>query len=398
MRKRTRRQPRQTAEQEHLEGQGPKRKSVTNRLITSLFVTLIVIVLAFAAYIGVMASTGGLKPSKDIVIEVPQGATQASVAQELEDKQVIFNDDIFRLYLRFNPIENLQAGTYKMQTHSSFSQAAKNLAEGAKEMEAGIAIPEGTDIESMATIIEQNTPFSAQDFMALVTSPDYFQKLLATYPELLADVSQNNDVRYKLEGYLFPATYQLREGQDLEAFVTQMVDETNKFYQNNKAAFQASDLSVNEIFTLASLVEAEASTTEDRAMIAGVFYNRLADKMPIQSDISVNYALGEHKSYVTIKDTQVDSPYNLYKNPGLGPGPYNNPGAESLQAVLNPKENDYYYFVADLSTGEVYYSKTYEDHLKLVDEHVSEEDAKLAQPKASQSTGQSQSPATSSSN
>ncbi|KAA9301683.1 MULTISPECIES: endolytic transglycosylase MltG [Aerococcus] len=398
MRKRTRRQPREGAEQEHLEGQGPKRKSVTNRLITSLFVTLIVIVLAFAAYIGVMASTGGFKPSKDIVIEVPQGASQASVAQELEDKQVIFNDDIFRLYLRLNPIDNLQAGTYKMQTHSSFAQAAENLAQGAKEMEAGIAIPEGTDIESMATIIEQNTPFSAQDFMALVTSPAYFQKLLATYPELLADVSENDNVRYKLEGYLFPATYQLREGQDLEAFVTQMVDETNKFYQSNKPAFQASDLSVNEIFTLASLVEAEASTTEDRAMIAGVFYNRLADKMPIQSDISVNYALGEHKSYVTIKDTQVDSPYNLYKNPGLGPGPYNNPGAESLKAVLNPKENDYYYFVADLSTGEVYYSKTYEDHLKLVDEHVSEEDAKLAQPKTSQATSQSQSQAPSTSN
>lgn len=398
MRKRTRRQPREGAEQEHLEGQGPKRKSVTNRLITSLFVTLIVIVLAFAAYIGVMASTGGFKPSKDIVIEVPQGASQASVAQELEDKQVIFNDDIFRLYLRFKPIDNLQAGTYKMQTHSSFAQAAENLAQGAKEMEAGIAIPEGTDIESMATIIERNTPFSAQDFMALVTSPAYFQKLLATYPELLADVSENDNVRYKLEGYLFPATYQLREGQDLEAFVTQMVDETNKFYQSNKPAFQASDLSVNEIFTLASLVEAEASTSEDRAMIAGVFYNRLADKMPIQSDISVNYALGEHKSYVTIKDTQVDSPYNLYKNPGLGPGPYNNPGAESLKAVLNPKENDYYYFVADLSTGEVYYSKTYEDHLKLVDEHVSEEDAKLAQPKTSQATSQSQSQAPRTSN
>ena len=105
-------------------------------------------------------------------------------------------------------------------------------------------------------------------------------------------------------------------------------------------------------------------------MIAQVFFNRLAIEMPLQSDISILYALGVHKELVTYEDLEVDSPYNLYKNTGFGPGPFNNPGTSAIEAVLNPLDNSYYYFVADLKTGKVYFSETLEEHNVLVEQYV----------------------------
>ncbi len=95
--------------------------------------------------------------------------------------------------------------------------------------------------------------------------------------------------------------------------------------------------------------------------------------MPLQSDISILYALGEHKEFVYNKDLEVDSPYNLYKNTGYGPGPFDNPSQEAILAVLEPTDNDYVYFVADISTGKVYYAKTYEEHMELVEKYVNKD-------------------------
>lgn len=129
-------------------------------------------------------------------------------------------------------------------------------------------------------------------------------------------------------------------------------------------------MTVQEVLTLASLVEKEGSKEDDRKNIAQVFFNRLAVDMPLQSDISILYALGEHKELVTYEDTQVDSPYNLYVNTGYGPGPFNNPSEQSIKAVLEPTPNNYYYFVADINTQEVYFAETYDEHMRLVEKYV----------------------------
>lgn len=137
----------------------------------------------------------------------------------------------------------------------------------------------------------------------------------------------------------------------------------------------AKNLTVNEVLTVASLVEKEGSTDEDRRNIASVFYNRLNAGMPLQSNIAILYAMDKLGSKTTLAedaaiDTSIDSPYNIYTNTGLMPGAVDSPGLSAIKATVTPASTDYYYFVADVKTGKVYYAKTYEEHASNVEKYV----------------------------
>lgn len=162
----------------------------------------------------------------------------------------------------------------------------------------------------------------------------------------------------------------LTPGSDVEGLVTQMVNKSNDVLSQYYSVMTEKGLTVHQVLTLASLVEKEGVHDEDRRNIAQVFFNRLAADMPLQSDISVLYALNEHKTLLTIEDTKVDSPYNLYINKGYGPGPFDSPSEDAIKAVLYPNANSYYYFVADVDTGAVYFAETLEEHNALVDKYV----------------------------
>ncbi|KRM88516.1 aminodeoxychorismate lyase [Liquorilactobacillus vini DSM 20605] len=185
---------------------------------------------------------------------------------------------------------------------------------------------------------------------------------------MLSSAVNAKHVRYKLEGYLYPATYMLGKNENLRDLIEKMVAKTNQVLSPYYSEISKKNWTVQKTLTLASLVEREGVTNDDRYRIAGVFENRLNKKMMIQSDISVLYALGKHKKNVTYKDLKVNSPYNLYRHYGVGPGPFNNPSLDSVKAVLYPKDlaQDYLYFIADLKTGKVYFSKTYAEHQVLV--------------------------------
>ena len=208
-----------------------------------------------------------------------------------------------------------------------------------------------------------------------MTNSEFLEKLVQEYP-ILTDSYNNSNVRYVLEGYLFPATYDFSSSDTLESLVTQMVDKTNEILSKYQAEIEASSYSLQDIMSIASLVEKEGLTTEDRKLIAGVFYNRLDTGMPIQSDISVLYALGTHKEVVTYDDLQVDSPYNLYANTGLPPGPLNSPSEDAIVAALEPTESNYLYFYANIDTGEVFYTDDYNQHLQWQEEYESTGDIK----------------------
>lgn len=203
--------------------------------------------------------------------------------------------------------------------------------------------------------------------MKLVNDQEFLNELKDKYPALLTSAVDAKEVRYKLEGYLYPATYFVQKNETLKQLVEQMVSKTNEVLTPYYGQISQKKMSVQQVLTLASLVEREGVTPEDRYKIAGVFENRLEKDMMIQSDISVLYALGKHKAHVTFKDLKVDSPYNLYRNKGMGPGPFNNPSVDSVKAVLNPvdKDKEYLYFIANMKTGKVYFSKTYAEHLAL---------------------------------
>lgn len=355
-----------------------KEEKWATRIVKWLVISVFTIIALAGAFLSFMIATGGPGSGEPAEFEIPNGATVADAAAILAENDIIFSDELFTLYLRLTDTSDFQAGLYAMPTSIGYEEAASLLVKGGQPVSNGsLVIPEGTNIEAIADIISTSTEYSAEEVLAVIQDENFFAEMQTLFPELLGEVAKNDQVKYKLEGYLFPATYETREGQTIEEMLQEMLSAAENVRQQHADELSKTSFAYHEILTLASLIEGEAATAEDRRMVSGVFYNRLAIDMPIQSDVSILYAHNEHLPYVTVADTQIDSPYNLYQNPGLGPGPFNNPGQASIAAALNPQSSDYYYFVADISTGKVYYSKTIEEHNELVEEHVSEENADL---------------------
>lgn len=358
-----------------------KEDRVVRKIVYILTIGILIVagVLAISGYNYVSA---GLKPldkndKKLVQVEVPSGSSNRQIGDILEDGEVIRDGMVFNFYTKFKNLTNFQAGYYQFSPNMTLDQISKELQQGGSaeplDDASKLTVPEGYDVDKIASLVAKKTDFKKEDFIKVMKDDKFFDQLKAQYPDLLTDAGNAKDVRYRLEGYLFPATYNVHKNRSLEDLVTQMVDTTNQILTPYYSQIKEKGLNVQEVMTLASLVEKEGVTQSDRKKIAQVFFNRIEAQMPLQSDISILYALGEHKEVVTIKDTEVDSPYNLYTNTGFGPGPFDNPSQEAILAVLDPTENDYIYFVADISTGKVYYAKTYEEHMELVEKYVNKE-------------------------
>lgn len=359
-----------------------KEDHLVRKIVLIVIATLVVLgaVLGFSLYNYVQAGLNPLDPddSQLVQVEIPSGSSTRDIGDILEKDKVIRSGMVFNYYTRFNNITDFQSGYYQMSPDMTLDEISSLLQQGGTAepvalSDAKITIPEGYDIPQIADSIAELTEgrISAEDFIAVMNDEAFFQRMLAQFPTLLTSASEAEGVRYRLEGYLFPATYNYYADETTaeglaEQMITAMNDTLSPYYET----IQNQGYTVQQVLTLASLVEREGVKQEDRRNIAQVFINRIGIDMPLQSDISILYALGEHKEVVTIEDTQVDSPYNLYLNTGYGPGPFDNPGVESIDAVLNPTPNNYYYFVADISTGEVYFAETFEQHQEYVDQYV----------------------------
>ncbi|MFI1244038.1 endolytic transglycosylase MltG [Enterococcus casseliflavus] len=356
--------------------QRSKEDKIVNKIVLIVVLVFLVIggILGFSAYRYVTSSLQPLDPddTEKVTIVIPSGSSNKAIGEILEDKNIIKSGMIFNYYTKFNNLTGFQAGTYHFSPNMTLEAISEQLqnGEGSVTSDAKVTIPEGFDVDQIGDALAEATNISKDDFLALMESDEFFEKMKETYPELLASAGDAQGVRYRLEGYLFPATYDYYTGNTLEEVVTQMVDKSNSVLSKYFDQIAQKEMTVQEVLTLASLVEKEGSKLEDRKNIAQVFFNRLAIDMPLQSDISILYALGEHKELVTYEDTQVDSPYNLYVHTGYGPGPFNNPSEAAIQAVLDPTPNNYYYFVADIQTQEVYFAETYEQHMQLVEQYV----------------------------
>ncbi len=383
-RPRTRRK--QTDEQNGLSDSIVKRKTirkkedkVVRKIIWVIVVTLLVVigVFGFTIYRYVDSGLQPLDASKDslVQVEIPSGSSNKQIGEILEKNDVIKSGIVFNYYTKFKNFTGFQAGYYQMAPNMTLDEISKMLqgggtAEPTDVADGKITIPEGYSIDQIAVRVAKVTGKDKEEFLDLMKNEDFFNELKNKYPELLESAGQAKDVKYRLEGYLFPATYNYYKNTSLKDIVDQMVGKTNSIMQPYFQTIKQQNHTVQEVMTLASLVEKEGVKEEDRKNIAQVFYNRIATGMPLQSDISVLYALGEHKEFVSYKDTAIDSPYNLYTNAGYGPGPFNSPSEDSIKAVLEPTQNEYYYFVADIKTGSVYFAKTYEEHLALREQYV----------------------------
>ncbi|WP_430598093.1 endolytic transglycosylase MltG [Enterococcus sp. AZ177] len=346
-------------------------------LIVASVLLLVIAIFGFTFYKYVNAGLQPLdqKDSKLVQVHIPEDSSNKKIANILEDSKVIKSGMVFNYYAKFKNLTDFQAGYYQMSPDMTLDEIGALLREGGTAeptqlADGKVTIPEGFDIDKIGDAIEKNTNFKKDQFIELMKDQAFFDTMKEKYPELLTSAAEAKDVRYRFEGYLFPATYDYYKEAKLEDFVDQMIAKSNSVIEPFIPMVHAKGMTIQQVLTLASLVEKEGVKEEDRKKIAQVFFNRIAANMPLQSDISILYALGEHKELVTYKDLEVDSPYNLYKNTGYGPGPFDSPSEQAINAVLNPVPNNYLYFVADISTGNVYFAETYEQHQEYVEQYV----------------------------
>ena len=295
---------------------------------------------------------------KRVHVKIREGMTTSEIADVLEAKEVIASSLKFRIMSRLRGYEGqLKPGTYVFSIGMNDEDVFAKLLTGEKYL-VRFTIPEGFGVKEIAERLYSLDLADKEDFMKAAEN-------FAPY----AYMHKHKNVRYAAEGFLFPETYSVESDAPIEDILKMMAEEFDKrITPEMRERAKELGLSLYDLTTLASLVEREVRYPEDRAIVAQVFLKRLRLNMPLQTDATLQYLLDEPKEDVTLKDTEIDSPYNTYKYNGLPPGPIANAGMEAFQAVLHPANTDYLYFVADRQ-GHNHYSNTYEEHLVLVNQY-----------------------------
>lgn len=310
--------------------------------------------------------------NEDKVITVESGSTVNSIAKMLKKNNLIRSKNAFKIYARLNNKNNLQAGTYKLSESMSTKQIISVIEEGKiyNKDEIKITFKEGKNIRYIAKTIALNTINNESDVYALVKDNDYLNELIEKYWFINSEIKQQN-IYYSLEGYLFPETYYFdNKNVTVKEIFTSMLDEMDKRITPLKEDIEKSKLSIHELLTLSSIVELEGASANDRKEVAGVFYNRLNNKWTLGSDVTTYYAsrIDDWSTSLTYKE--LDDCSNWYNTRcktyiGLPVGPIANSSLESIEAVIHPKEHDYFYFVADCK-GEVYLTKNETEHINII--------------------------------
>ena len=354
-----------------------KETSIIKKIMKYFMIALLVIVLVggFFTWNYIKGETQPVDTAQTELVsfEIEQGASVKEVSKALEKEGIIRNSKLFNFYLKFKNVSGFKSGLYHVSKSMTLDEIIAELSGQGKDKDQNatkVLIREGEQLTEIAKEVEKSTKYSAADFMAKVQDEDFLRYLVQKFPKLLTQSYNGYQVKYVLEGYLFPATYDMNDSKTLQMLITEMVAKTDEVMSKYYDKILASDYTLQEIMAMASLIEKEGSKLEDRKKISSVFHNRIKEDMKLQTDVSVQYALGEHKEALSLQDLEVDSPYNLYQNYGVGPGPYNSPSEDSIVAALEPEKTDYLYFLADIHTKEIYYAKTYEEHLELKAKYI----------------------------
>ncbi|RSH98874.1 putative aminodeoxychorismate lyase [Streptococcus oralis] len=366
-----------------------KKKSKAKGCLVTVLVLLVLV--AGGGYFGYGYVQDSLKPvdasSKDYVtVQIPDGANVQEIGSTLEKSGLVKHGLIFSLYAKYYSHANLKSGYYNLKKSMNTDELIQELEKGGTPeaqapVLANLTIPEGYTLEQIAQTVGQlqgefKEPLTADAFLAKAQDETFISQLVAKYPNLLGSLpTKDSGVRYRLEGYLFPATYTIKDSTTVESLIDEMVAAMDKAMSPYYATIKEKNLTVNELLSIASLVEKEGAKTEDRKKIAGVFYNRLNVGMPLQSNIAILYAQGKLGQKISLADdagidTTIDSPYNVYTHLGLMPGPVDSPSSDAIEASVNQTKSEYLYFVANVEDGKVYFATTKEEHDQNVAEHI----------------------------
>ncbi len=354
-----------------------KSKLNIKKVITYILLpTLILILLLIGLFLFMLSPVNS--DNKDITLEVESGQTYSSIAFILKENNLIKSETVFKLYIKLNNINHLEAGHYKLNKTMNVTEIVKILSEGKSFNPDAITltIPEGRQMEKIATYVSEITGKPKEAYLNTWNSDGFINNVIKKYWFVTEEI-KNTNIRYALEGYFFPSTYELlNKDVSAESIAYKLLDQMEKVLNKYKNEIESSIYTVHEILTLASIVEYEAMLDEDRPIIAGIFYNRLNDGWKLQSCATACYAANEENCIPTKVPTNLNSLYNTYYYPGLPVGPGNSPSEESIEATLKPTTTDYYYFMSDIcidgfgEDNKVYYSKTIQEHNNFVNKYL----------------------------
>jgi UPF0755 protein len=271
---------------------------------------------------------------------VEKGQGTREIALNLEEEGLIPLAPMFRLYVSTSGTAGkLQAGPYYLSSSMNVVEIAEILAEG-KTAKEKITIIEGWTLRDIASYFEEKSISSKEEAFAVLGSP--------------LDAGSK-------EGFIFPDTYLVDYGASLEDIVLQAENNFEEKVNPYLGTIEEKGLSLKEVITMASVIEKEVRTEEDKELVSGIFWKRIKYGVPLQSCASIAYIKGVSQWRYSYEDTRVESLYNTYLHLGLPPGPISNPGLGSIEAAINPKDSPYWYYLST-PEGETIYSRTLEDH------------------------------------
>jgi len=314
----------------------------------------------------------GLKPThaaaSPVRITIDKGMKAQKVAELLENNGLIRNAKIFGGWLKLKDEgSRFQAGIYEMTPGMTREEIVAKLNKGDIIAPATMrfTIPEGWTVMQMADRLSQNGHFSKDQFLQAAANPANWSGSVWT-----SQIPLDASLRYPLEGYLFPETYEMKTESSAVDIINRMLAELDKklnlLPDDWQVTMQERDLTLHQLLTIASLVEREVVVDEERPIVSGVIANRLNKKMPLQIDATIQYLLDKPKELL-VDDLKVESPYNTYLNPGLPPGPIATPSLKSIEAALYPEETDYYYYVTKKDGSNTHlFAATLKQHQKNI--------------------------------
>ncbi len=339
-----------------------------------ILLLLLIISVAFGLIFFNMQLSSVSNESEEVSFVVDENANLTVVTNKLEEENIIKSARFAKIYGKLSKKANFTKGRFildKSWDSKEILNYLNNSSNAIGEVSERVTLTPGSWAKDMAKTFESKLDITADELLALWNDEAYVKTLIAEYEFLTNDIL-NSDLKVFLEGYLAPNTYDFYVNASADSITRKLLDQTNVIYNKYKAQFDASEYSIHEIFTLASITQYESGNYEDDQIIAGVWENRLADGMKLQSSVTVCYSLYEFENWRDCEqNTLIDSPFNTYMYAGIPIGPILNPGEDSIKATLNPKKTDYMYFVADVyGDGSVHYAKTYAEHLANVKKYL----------------------------
>lgn len=343
---------------------GKKRKNKNTVMVTVISIIIIILIgiIAFTMYLKNGEAPLDSKNNKSINVVIPSGTSTGEIASILVENKIIDNTTVFRLKSKTKGYEGkYKAGEYALSPSMSMVEIMDSLIKG-KTNAVRFTIPEGLDLEKISERLADQGIVNKDLFEEEVESGVFDYKFLKDAPA----------GPKRLEGYLYPETYDVFTTATEHDVIDRLLKQFDSMFEEKYyARAKELGLNINQVMTIASLIERETKVSSERKIVSSVIQNRISSGMPLQIDATVQYALGHQKERLTYNDLQVDSPYNTYKTKGLPPGPICSPSIESIEAALYPAKTDYIYYVLKPSLdGTHAFSNNYNQFLKDKNKYI----------------------------